>query len=271
MVGAGYKIAILGAGNVASHLLRAFSRVGCSVTVWNRSDGALVALRDEPGVLCTTCMDELPADAQVYLISVKDDAVESVAQRLQQAKGSELGSGSIVAHTAGSLPVSLLEKYFPNCGVLYPMQTFSKDKELDYSKIHFFVEEKGDILRRLAGCVSEHVHDLTSEQRKVLHLASVFACNFANHCYVMAEDVLRGIGVPFAALLPLISETTDKVSALPPLKAQTGPAVREDRSVMDAHRQLLGDRADLQDIYERMSESIIKYKHDNDRLRPEKD
>ena len=95
---------------MASHLLRAFSRVGCSVAVWNRSDGALVALRDEPGVLCTTCMDELPADAQVYLISVKDDAVESVAQRLQQAKGSELGSGCIVAHTAGSLPVSLLEK-----------------------------------------------------------------------------------------------------------------------------------------------------------------
>lgn len=260
----GLKVVILGAGNVASHLLRALKGAGHDVTVWNRSDGALAQLRKDMGVACTTDMRALPTDADVYIISVKDDAVESVAQQLAQTLGPQMGGHCVVAHTAGSLPKSLLEVFFPNCAVLYPMQTFSKNKPLDYSKIHFFIEEEGDVVSRLALSVSDHVHSLSSEQRKVLHVASVFACNFVNHCYVMCEDVLRGIGVPFAAMLPLISETTDKVGMLPPAEAQTGPAVREDYGVMDAHMRLLAERPDLQEIYRRMSESIIKYKHDND-------
>lgn len=259
------NISILGAGNVATHLARAFSGAGHRVAVWNRSETGLLPLRGDLGCFCTVDMAALPIDTDVYIIAVKDDAVASVAHLLAEATRKHPHFRSLVAHTAGSLPMSLLEDCFGHCGVFYPMQTFSKSKPLDYSKIPFFVEEKGNQLKQLARSVSEHVFNLTSEQRKVLHLASVFACNFANHCYSIAEDVLKKIGVPFTALLPLIGETTDKVSVLSPLEAQTGPAVREDQVVMNSQLQLLSGNPDLQEIYARMSESIIKFKS-HDRL-----
>ena len=251
------KIVILGAGNVASHLARAFSRADHDVTMWNRSEGSLKLIADELNCPCTTDMDALPKDADVYIISVKDDAVDSVAEQLAHTLGK---TKAAVAHTAGSLPKSLLDERFEYGGVLYPMQTFSRDKELDYKEIPFFIEEHSDVLKRLALTVSEHVYSLTSEQRKVLHLASVFACNFANHCYMIAEDILKQIDIPFAALLPLINETTSKINALSPRDAQTGPAVREDDTVLGRQIHLLDSRPDLRDIYIRMSNSIINYK-----------
>lgn len=251
------KIVLLGAGNVATHLARAFSGAGHEIAVWNRSEAALKFIVAELGCPCATDMDALPKDADVYIISVKDDAVDSVAEQLAHTLGK---TKAIVAHTAGSLPKSLLDRHFENAGVIYPMQTFSREKALDYKEIPFFIEEEDDVLKRLALTVSEHVFTLTSEQRKVLHLASVFACNFANHCYTIAEDVLRQIDIPFATLLPLIKETTQKVSVLSPREAQTGPAVREDDTVLGRQIHLLDSRPDLRDIYILMSNSIISYK-----------
>ena len=251
------KIVIIGAGNVASHFTRAFVKAGHKVTVWNRSEASLAAIKEESSCPCTTDMGAIPKDADVYLISVTDDALESVAAMLHTFIGKCKG---VVAHTAGSMPVSLLQKYFRRCGVLYPMQTFTKGKSLEYNQIPFFVEEEDDVMRKLALSVSPSVYQLNGEQRKTLHLAAVFACNFTNHCYSIAEDVLRQIDIPFAALLSLINETTQKVNAMSPVEAQTGPAVREDETVLDQQAHLLDDRPDLQDIYIRMSESIIKYK-----------
>ncbi|MBQ7741735.1 MAG: DUF2520 domain-containing protein [Bacteroidaceae bacterium] len=251
------NIVILGSGNVASHLARAFCGASHKVAVWNRSETALKQIAYELACPCTTDMGTLPKDADAYIISVKDDAVDSVAEQLAHTLGK---TKATVAHTAGSLPKSLLDKHFEHGGVLYPMQTFSRDKALDYSKIHFFVEEQGDVLKSLALTVSEHVFSLTSEQRKVLHLASVFACNFANHCYTIAEDILRQIDIPFSTLLPLINETTSKLEVLSPREAQTGPAVREDDTVLGSQIHLLDTRPDLRDIYIRMSNSIINYK-----------
>ncbi|MBO4730702.1 MAG: DUF2520 domain-containing protein [Bacteroidaceae bacterium] len=251
------KIVILGAGNVASHLARAFSGAGHKVAVWNRSESSLKLIAGELGCPCTTDMEALPKDADAYIISVRDDAVDSVAEQLAHTLGK---TKATVAHTAGSLPKSLLDERFEHGGVLYPMQTFSRDKALDYKEIPFFVEEQGDVLKWLALTVSEHVFSLTSEQRKVLHLASVFACNFSNHCYTIAEDILKQIDIPFAVLLPLIKETTQKASILSPREAQTGPAVREDETVLGSQIDLLDSRPDLRDIYIRMSNSIIKYK-----------
>ena len=258
------KVAILGAGNVASHMARALSGVGHDVALWNRSEAALVPLRVELNVSCTTDLAALPSDADVYLISVKDDAVAAVAQQL-----AEVGcTAAVYAHTAGSLPKSLLEPYFKHSGVLYPMQTFSKGKALDYSKIPFFVEEENNILHELALTISERVYTLSSEQRKVLHTASVFACNFANHCCTIASELLRDIGVPFSALLPLVDETVAKLSVLPPNEAQTGPAIREDYGVIDAQISLLDAYPDWREIYTRLTSSIITHKHNHDRLRP---
>lgn len=251
------KVGILGAGRVGSHLCRAFMSAGHKVTVWNRSIASAGQLAFETGCCVAQNMSGLPIDADAYLICVKDDAVETVAEDFSRVFGDRTG---VVAHTAGSKPMSLLEGKFPNVGVLYPMQTFSKDKDLDYSKIPFFVEENDEtnsVLKDLAGSVSDHVYFLNSEQRRYLHLASVFACNFSNHCYALASDILTKIDVPFSVLLPLIHETAQKVESIPPRMAQTGPAARGDMSVIQSQERLLDDDKDLQQLYKLMSQSIM--------------
>ena len=123
------------------------------------------------------------------------------------------------------------------------------------------------LLRSLAESISDHVYELSTEQRKYLHLAAVFACNFANHCYALSADVLAQVGLPFDVMLPLIDETARKVHELHPLDAQTGPAVRYDENVMQAQQQLLGDPL-MRDIYQKMSQSIHQRANENhDQLR----
>lgn len=253
------KVGILGAGRVGSHLCRAFMGGGNEVTVWNRNIASAVQLAIETGCSVAQHMGDFPIDADAYLICVKDDAVETVAEDFSHVFGDRTG---VVAHTAGSKPMSLLEGKFPKVGVLYPMQTFSKDKALDYSKIPFFVEESDEtnsVLKDLAGSVSNHVYFLNSDQRRYLHLASVFACNFSNHCYALASDILAKIDVPFSVLLPLIRETAQKVESLPPRVAQTGPAARGDMSVIQGQELLLDDDKNLQQLYKLMSQSIMSF------------
>lgn len=253
------KIVILGAGNVATHLCKAFVGAGHEVVVWNRTQESLVPLREF--AVCTTQMIMLPKDVDLYLISVKDDAVADVATQLHETIGE---TAAMVAHTAGSLRMDMLGNHFCNCGVFYPMQTFSKDKVLDYSKIPFFVEANGEgvsKLEMLARSVSDTVYHLNSEQRKHLHLASVFACNFANHLFAVSEEILNSIGLPLSVMQPLIDETIDKVYKVGPVLGQTGPAVREDHNIMDAQMQLLSSTPELQEIYKLISQNIINYKH----------
>lgn len=253
------KVGILGAGRVGTHLCRAFMGGGNEVTVWNRSIASARQLAIETGCSVAQHMDDFPVDADAYLICVKDDALETVAKDFSRVFGDRTG---VVAHTAGSKPMSLLKGKFPKAGVLYPMQTFSKEKALDYSKIPFFVEESDEtnsVLKDLAGSVSNHVYFLNSDQRRYLHLASVFACNFSNHCYALASDILAKIDVPFSVLLPLIRETAQKVESIPPRVAQTGPAARGDMSVIQSQELLLDDDKNLQQLYKLMSQSIMSF------------
>lgn len=253
------KVCILGTGRVGTHLCRAFMGAGHDVAVWNRSFPAAQQLAKEAGCSVVATLEALPADAEVILLSVKDDALETVARELANVFGKRK---SIVAHTAGSKPMSLLDGLFPQIGVFYPMQTFSKGKSLDYSVIPFFVEannENADTLVRLAESVSNNVYCLSSEQRRFLHLASVFACNFSNHCYTIASEILAEINVPFSVMLPLINETAEKVKTMPPCEAQTGPAARGDVSVLESQTRLLDTNKDFQKIYTLMSRDIMKH------------
>ena len=154
-------------------------------------------------------------------------------------------------------------------GVLYPMQTFSKEREVDFHQIPLFIEasdaESLQQIRVLADSVSQHVYELSTADRRYLHLAAVFACNFANHCYTLAADVLAQKGLPFDVMLPLVDETARKVHELHPVEAQTGPAVRGDQNVLAAQSALLDGR--LRTIYNIMSDSIQdKKQHDQLRL-----
>ncbi len=196
---------------------------------------------------------ELPQDADVYIIAVKDSALQEVISKV--TKGRE---GQLFLHTAGSMPLSVFEGYADNAGVLYPMQTFSMDREVDFREIPLFIEGADPRIRAVAESLSAHVYELSTADRKYLHLAAVFACNFANHCYTLAADVLQKKGLPFDVMLPLVDETARKVHELHPTEAQTGPAVRGDQNVMQAQTALLDGKA--KEIYELLSQSIQEHK-----------
>lgn len=224
------KITLIGTGNVGTNLAAAFREAGHEV-VWLRG-------RDFR-------TEEVGGD--VVVVSVRDEALPSVAERLRDI-------GSPVVHTAGSVPQEVLK--CPRRGVFYPMQTFTKERIIRFTDVPVFIESATDLplLEQLARSISDRVFVLDSEGRKHLHLAAVFACNFANHCYALSETLLSEHGIPFDVMLPLIDETAEKVHVLSPRKAQTGPAVRQDASVLKRQEAMLTGR--LRKIYRLMSESI---------------
>lgn len=249
------KIVLIGAGNLATHLGKALHAAGHDmVQVFSRtmqSAETLASLLDaEP----LTDMAQVRDDADVYIFSVKDSALE---QLISQLCG---GEKKVFLHTAGSMPMSVFRGKALHYGVLYPMQTFSKQREVDFSIIPCFVEANDEFAMKqiegLAGQISSRVYRLSSEDRKYLHLSAVFACNFANHCYAASQELLQQHGIPFDVMLPLIDETAAKVHGMTPKEAQTGPAVRYDENVIGKQIQLLENQPYFQKIYDCMSKSI---------------
>lgn len=256
------KIVLIGAGNLATHLGKALHAAGHDmVQVFSRtmqSAETLASLLDaEP----LTDMAQVRDDADVYIFSVKDSALE---QLISQLCG---GEKKVFLHTAGSMPMSVFRGKALHYGVLYPMQTFSKQREVDFSIIPCFIEANDEFalkqIEGLAGQISHRVFQLSSEDRKYLHLSAVFACNFANHCYAASQELLQQHGIPFDVMLPLIDETAAKVHGMTPKEAQTGPAVRYDENVIDKQIQLLENQPYFQKIYDCMSKSIHELESEN--------
>ena len=256
------KIVLIGAGNLATHLGKASHAAGHDmVQVFSRtmqSAETLASLLDaEP----LTDMAQVRDDADVYIFSVKDSALE---QLISQLCG---GEKKVFLHTAGSMPMSVFRGKALHYGVLYPMQTFSKQREVDFSIIPCFIEANDEFalkqIEGLAGQISHRVYQLSSEDRKYLHLSAVFACNFANHCYAASQELLQQHGIPFDVMLPLIDETAAKVHGMTPKEAQTGPAVRYDENVIGKQIQLLENQPYFQKIYDCMSKSIHELESEN--------
>ena len=237
-----YRTVLIGAGNVASFL---------KANVKSPFELTCVGGRQR------NC--PIPQDADLYVISVSDRAIKSVAEELRDVEG-------LVVHTAGSVPMSVLPQQ--RRGVLYPLQTISKQRKLPASKVPFYIEASQErdlaLLREYAESMGSKAESIDSERRKYLHLAAVFCCNFVNHLYGITADILAEHDIPFSAMLPLIHETADKVEQLSPHDAQTGPAVRWDEEVMAKQMALLNDEQAR--LYQLLSKSIH-----NDKLRPEKD
>lgn len=256
------KIVLIGAGNLATHLGKALHAAGHDmVQVFSRtmqSAETLASLLDaEP----LTDIAQVRDDADVYIFSVKDSALE---QLISQLCG---GEKKVFLHTAGSMPMSVFRGKALHYGVLYPMQTFSKQREVDFSIIPCFIEANDEFalkqIEGLAGQISHRVFQLSSEDRKYLHLSAVFACNFANHCYAASQKLLQQHGIPFDVMLPLIDETAAKVHGMTPKEAQTGPAVRYDENVIGKQIQLLENQPYFQKIYDCMSKSIHELESEN--------
>lgn len=255
------KIALIGAGNLATNLGRALVEAGHVVCqVYSRTQESADALAMRLGSRGVSTLDEVVTDARLYIVALKDSALAEVLPAL--VKGREY---ALWVHTAGSVPMSVWEEYgLKHYGVFYPMQTFSKAREVDFAEIPFFLEASGkvemDSLKSLASSLSRNVHEADSEQRKFLHLSAVFACNFANAMYTASARLLEEHGIPFDVMLPLIDETARKVHSLHPSDAQTGPAVRYDKNVIDKHLDLLRDHPLYQELYELTSRIIHETK-----------
>ena len=250
------SIALIGAGNVATHLGKAWQQAGCTVVqVYSRTEQSASELATCLGVPFVTSLDEVCTDADIYVVAVKDAVLQELIPAL--VKGRE---AALFVHTAGSMPMAVWQGVAPRHGVLYPMQTFSKAREVDFASVSFFVEANHqadkEALKELAGALSSKVYEATSAQRTYLHMAAVFACNFANHMYTLSARLLEKNGLPFDAMLPLIDETARKVHGLHPHDAQTGPAIRGDENVMGKHLAMLADDPEVKEIYRIISNSI---------------
>lgn len=253
------KIALIGAGNLATNLGAALLEAGEQVCqVYSRTLQSAERLADTLGCEATDRIEQIVTDATLYIVALKDAVLPSLLPLL--VKGREK---AVWVHTAGSIPLDIWkETSAVQYGVFYPMQTFSKMRRVKFSHIPVFLEASDaallERLKKIAACLSDSVYVADSEQRRFLHLSAVFACNFTNALYGMSEHLLKQHGIPFEVMLPLIDETAQKVHSLSPVEAQTGPAVRYDRNVMDKQLALLEDEPDLRQVYELLSDYIHK-------------
>lgn len=242
------KVSILGSGNVATHLYHAFAESNevQLVEIYGRNPKNLIPFEKEVAT-CSRLEDLKEAD--VFLLAVKDDAIEELIKKLEHPD-------AIIAHTSGSIPLSQSAQ---KNGVFYPLQTFSKDTPVDFSSIPLCLEASDkkiySLLEKLALSISPKVFSISSQQRKSLHLSAVFVCNFANHLYHIGEDLCAKNEVPFEILHALITETARKASLNSPKAVQTGPALRNDEQTIATHLELLTDEK-YKEIYKLLTQSI---------------
>ena len=251
------RIVIVGAGNLATSLACAMVHAGLSVVqIYSRTDVSACRLAKRVGCASTDDLGKV-ADADLYVIAVTDTAIAEVIPPL-----AGLHRGAVFCHTAGSVPMSVFGAAgVTDYGVLYPMQTFSKARIVDFAQVQLFVEysspRAGEVMTAVAGRLTRHVHEADTATRCRLHIAAVFTCNFANRLYALAERILADGGLPFGVMLPLIDETVAKVHRLSPSQAQTGPASRGDMAIVTQHLDMLEGDEEMRQIYEMMTKSII--------------
>lgn len=247
------KIIFIGAGNLATNLAIELKEHSFSIIqVYSRTSDSAKLLANKIGCEATTSIKDIKSDADLYIFSVKDDALTSLLGQMPENNG-------IWIHTAGSVSIDIFSGYHSRYGVIYPFQTFSKTRRVNFSEIPFFIEANTQktlhTLYEFSKVISKKVIDLPSDKRKYLHLTGVFACNFVNHLYRISEDILKNEEISFDLILPLIEETASKVKSLTPQEAQTGPAIRYDEGIINKHLSLLTDGR-RKEIYRLMSEDI---------------
>lgn len=249
-------ITFIGAGNVAWHLAQAFEKAGCRIdAVYSRNVRRAKELADIClNAYATDQLNFSQSTSEIFIISVTDDAVPEIAIILQ------LPENSVLVHTSGTQPLRVLAAH-PRTGVLYPLQTFSKNRPTDVAAIPFCIEagdaETEAVLLKLAQRISGNVQVVSSEKRRTLHVAAVFACNFVNYLLTTAQRITSREQLPFELLAPLIRETVEKaLHAGNPAAVQTGPAARNDRQTIENHIEYLSAFPREQEIYRLLTESI---------------
>jgi predicted short-subunit dehydrogenase-like oxidoreductase (DUF2520 family) len=252
------NISIIGSGNLAWHLAPALDNVGFVVKeVFSRNPQHAEQLTSrlyQAEVKAT--LDFSTSDSSLFIIAASDDVIKSIAQEII------LPDEAILVHTSGSQPLSELEfSATSNVGVFYPLQTFSKQKKVDFKNIPIFIEsnneETEEALMLIAKAISNQVRKIGSEERQALHVAAVFASNFTNHMLAISKGIMQQNGLDYEWLKPLILETIQKSLSLDPESAQTGPAKRGDLEILDKHLEFLKENEAVAEIYKIVSQHIV--------------
>ncbi|SOD14961.1 Rossmann-like and DUF2520 domain-containing protein [Pedobacter xixiisoli] len=250
------RVSIIGSGNVATHIAKALRNANVTLlNIWSYNLENAQMLANKVDAIAVTKLSQINTDdSDAVLISVKDDAIATVASQLVNYSG-------LIAHTSGAVTIDVLSNH-KNYGVFYPLQTFSKHKELDFGNVPLCLEANDtsnlDSLKQLAKLISKSVYEVDSEQRKTLHLAAVFACNFPNYLYGVAQQLLAQNHLDFDIIKPLIIETANKIQTALPMEVQTGPAVRNDEQTLKKHEGMLQEHPEWLTIYKLLSEQIKK-------------
>jgi predicted short-subunit dehydrogenase-like oxidoreductase (DUF2520 family) len=253
-----HNITFIGAGNLAWHLAPALDNAGYVVReVYSRSADHAHQLAErlyQAEVVLSTDFSGSPS--QIFIIAVADDAIEPVARELV------LPDDALLIHTSGSTPRRVLDYAAARAtGVLYPLQTFSRHRKIQFTEVPMFVEGDSEAteqqLLAIARAISKIVHPLNEAQRLALHVAAVFASNFTNHLLHIAEDMLIRHKLKPEWLHPLVAETLSKYMAMGAERAQTGPAARGDLHTLDRHMAFLDSQPDVAAIYRLISQHIL--------------
>lgn len=250
------RITLIGSGNVATHMGAALKNAGHRIIqVYGRNNHNAALLAYHIGAEAISDLNDINPETDIFIIAVSDDAIAGLTEQLAPYD-------KLIVHTSGATDLYTLLAFTDHAGVFYPLQTFSKTKEVDFRSVPLCIEGADDTitqtLKELAQTISNNVHPITSAQRRTLHLAAVFACNFSNYLYYIAQDLLAKQDIQFDLLRPLILETAEKVQQQFPANVQTGPAVRRDVKTIDAHLQQLQGEPELEQLYRLLSQGIIK-------------
>lgn len=249
------KAVIIGAGNVGTHMAIALKQQGVHIQqIVSRTMKSAVELASKMECAFTTDISEIYTQADIYFVCVSDRAIQQVIRQLKVGD-------KLVIHASGSIGIDVFYDYVQNYGVVYPMQTFSKFKDINYKEIPFFIEanssENEAVLYNFLKKISPHVSVVNSQQRCIIHLCAVFACNFTNHMCTISEKLLKEQKIKFDVFKPLLRETFDKITKYSPFVSQTGPAMRNDTQVINKHLDVLSEFPEIQEIYRVISQNII--------------
>ncbi|MFI5149600.1 MAG: Rossmann-like and DUF2520 domain-containing protein [Bacteroidia bacterium] len=250
------RIVLLGSGNMATQLGIALRQCGFHITqIYSPNLKHAKVLARAVKAKPVSILSQLDETADMYILAVKDDIIEKLVKRLHL-------KDKLLVHTSGSVGQDVLRPASSSTGVLYPLQTLSIERKIVWQHIPICIEantKSGKILlEKIAGRLSERVVPLNSQARKQLHLAAVFASNFSNHMYTIAEQLLKKNKLSYRLLAPLIMETAQKAMEMGPTAAQTGPALRADQKTMKKHLKMLSENKAYHDLYLAISRSIRK-------------
>lgn len=244
------SVCILGAGNVATHLFNAFHKAkNVSVNQWYNRDLKTIEIHKNKIELIDQISDLKEAD--IYILAISDDAIKEVSTKLPF-------TNRFIVHTSGAMTLHEMDRKNSR-GVFYPLQTFSKDVEMNFANVPICIESENksnlNILKELAEAIGSNSYRVNSEQRNSLHLAAVFVNNFTNQLYRVAHEITESTSVDFNILKPLIKETANKIEELSPYKAQTGPAKRNDKKTLKKHLNMIKNEQH-KEIYELFTKAI---------------